>query len=66
MPELINIAFFYLLANIGGTIAYFSAYKKGWAYWSDFPLTLIYFLAIGVFWGAVVLVLDAGFRNEKS
>jgi hypothetical protein len=66
MPELIHIVFFYLLANIGGTVAYFSSYKKGWAYWSDPVLTLVYFLTIGMVWSAIVLLLGVCFRNEKS
>lgn len=62
MPELINIVFFYFLANIGGTVAYFRFHRIGWAYWSDPIVTGFYFVTIGIVWSAITKLLDWLYR----
>jgi hypothetical protein len=64
MPDLIQIVFFYMLANIGATTAFFVHHKTGWLDKIEPIVMAICFMTIGIGWSVLVAGLNWFYRRH--
>jgi len=66
MSVLMQIAFFYMLANIAATISFFAHQKQGWVNRSEPAILFFYFSIAGIGWTILVAMIKLWCRESRD